>query len=195
MNTEFNEDSVVSYNTLRIGMISTAFFILINVLSAFSITEPNENGSSLGFSEVIKVVIYYFLYASIWYAMREVLVKGLGLHFMYNTTTWLLRLVIISGLFTLALNTFKHENFILLFFVIGLAMLGVFINFMIRIMRLDVNTQPVLRHLRHFVIAILVLIVAIMIKELIVFRYRIDIKVVSDVFFAVPFVFVFLLSN
>ncbi|PLX16837.1 MAG: hypothetical protein C0599_14555, partial [Salinivirgaceae bacterium] len=114
MNNEQIENQPVSPNTLKIGMVSTILFVFINILSAITIQQGENNSGGIGFAGGVRLIIYYFLYASIWYSMREVLVKVLNHTHMYSVTTWMPRLVIISGLFTLAADSLNVQNLLMM---------------------------------------------------------------------------------
>jgi hypothetical protein len=188
MNKTNFENSNVTSATFNIGLISTLLFIFVNILS--SITSVKVD-SDAGLPGIIRLLIYYFLYASIWYVMREILVKVLRLTHMYNVTTWLIRLVIISGLLTASVDVIKSDNFLVLLFIAGLALLGFFINFMIRIMQLNQVELPEIKYLRYFVIGFIILFFVLMVVEVVQYQYHINLKLISNLLYPVPFIFVY----
>jgi hypothetical protein len=176
---------------LWIGVISSLLFIILKLLKGLHDYEAAIDNSFDTAKELIFTIAHYYLYISILYLLKNVLIDFYHQEFLRTNLSWIIKLNAITAALSILMILGLGKYLAAIFLVLAIIEFFFYLRFFSDVMSMNGQSVPAISQLQRFVKAILLVIVfAGFLTAAIKYGEKPELRYFNQIILAIPFIFI-----
>lgn len=176
---------------LWIGVISSLLFIILKLLNGLHDYEVAIDKSFDTAKELIFTIAHFYLYISILFLLKNVLIDFYNQEFLRTNLSWIIKLNAITAALSILMVLGFGKYLAAIFLILAIIEFIFYVRFFSDVMSMDVQSVPAITQLQRFVKAILIVILlAGLLSVAIKYGEKPELRYLNQIILAIPFIFI-----